>query len=337
MRAVAIAGTRQLEVIEMDQPVAMENQVLIRIERAGICGSDLHMWENGKPPGLVMGHEIAGTIADAGASTGFNIGDRVTAITGKPCLECKFCQSRQYHACPSFLNKGLGLGVHGGYAEYLAVDSWMVRRLPSTMSMEEACMAEPSAVALRAVRLARIQPGERLLIVGSGVIGLLCAAWARIFGAGYIALSELNPERREKAGALGDVDQVFDASEPKLQRKLLGLTDGGFDKTLECAGPAPAVTSALGATKYDGTAVFVGINYNLVPISTLRVCSKEINIKGSYGYSIEEFDMSLHSIARGILNTRKFVEGTVDLEGVQDAFERLTDPNGSAIKIMIKP
>ncbi len=337
MRAVAIAGMKQLEVIEMDQPVAMENQVLIRIERAGICGSDLHMWESGKPVGLVMGHEIAGTIADAGASTAFKVGDRVTAITGKPCMECKFCQNKQYHACPSFLTKGLGLGTHGGYAEYLAVDSWMVRQLPSTMSMEEACMAEPSAVALRAVRLARIKPGERVLIVGSGVIGLLCAAWARIFGAGYIALSELNPERREKAAALGDVDQVFDASEPKLQRKLLGLTDGGFDKTLECAGPASAVTSALGATRYDGTAVFVGINYSLVPISTLRVCSKEINIKGSYGYSVEEFDMSLNSIARGILKTRNFVEGTVGLEDVQGAFERLTDPNGSAIKIMIKP
>ena len=116
-------------------------------------------------------------------------------------------------------------------------------------------------------------------------------------GAAYVALSELNPIRREKALAFGDVDEVFDAGDPKLQKKLLTRTDGGFDKTFECAGPAPAVQSAIGATGYGGTVVLVGVNYDLVPIYTMRVNMREIMIKGSYGYSLTSLT-SIDYIAR---------------------------------------
>jgi threonine dehydrogenase-like Zn-dependent dehydrogenase len=159
----------------------------------------------------------------------------------------------------------------------------------------------------------------------------------RISGAAYVALSEINPLRREKALAYGDVDEVFDAGDPKLQKKLLARTDGGFDKTFECAGPAPAVQSAIGATGYGGTVVLVGVNYDLVPIYTMRVNMREIMIKGSYGYSPDEFDMSIDYIARKALKTERFVDDIVGLEGLQNAFERLDDPKGDAVKIMVKP
>jgi len=337
MKAVAIEGKCQLKVVEAERPQASESKLILKLEKTGICGSDIHMWHNGVPVGLIMGHEFAGTIADPGpAKDLFKVGERVTALPANPCMECKFCKRQLYAACVNYMADAPGISTPGAYAEYIAVNPMMVRRLPDTMSMEEGAMVEPAAVALRAIHLGKVETGDKVLIVGSGIIGLLCAAWARISGAAYIALSEINPLRREKALAYGDVDEVFDAADPKLQKKLLKITDGGFDKTFECAGPAPAVQAAIGATGYGGTVVLVGVNYDLVPIYTMRVNMREILIKGSYGYSPEEFDMSIDYMARKVLKTERFVDDMVDFEGLQNAFERLNDPKGDAVKIMLK-
>lgn len=285
-----------------------------------------------------MGHEFGGIVVDPGpAKNNLHVGDRVTAIPGNPCMECRFCKKQMYNACVNFLADAPGITTSGAYAEYVAVNTRMVYKLPDTLSMEEGAMVEPSSVSLRAVHLAKVEAGDRVLIIGSGIIGLLCAAWARISGAAYIALSELNPVRREKALQYGDIDEVFDAAEPKLQKRLLTLTDGGFDKTFDCAGPAPAVQAAIGATGFGGVVMLVGINFNPVPISTMRVNMREIQLRGSYGYSPEEFAMSIDYMARKALKTERFIDEIVGLEGAQDAFEKLSDPAGNAVKIMIKP
>lgn len=337
MKAVVIDAKNQLKMVDTNKPEATDSKLLIKVERAGICGSDLHMWENGTPVGLIMGHEFSGTIVEPGPAQQFHPGDRVTAIPGNPCMECKNCKNQLLNLCVHNLDDAPGITTPGAYAEYVTVSPGVVHKLPESISLDEGAMVEPSSVALHSVRLGKVAPGDKVLIVGSGIIGLLCAAWARICGASYIALSELNPARREKALAYGDVDEVFDAAEPKLQKKLLGLTDGGFDKTFECAGPAPAVQAAIGATGYNGTVVLVGVNYSLVPISTMRVNLREIDIRGSYGFTAEEFKMSLDYMARGVLNTKRFVDEMIGLDGLQNAFEKLHDPAGNAVKILVKP
>ena len=338
MKAVAIEGKCQLKLIEAEQPQATDSKLLIKVERTGICGSDIHMWHNGAPVGLIMGHEFGGTIADPGpAKDVFKVGERVTALPANPCMECKFCKRQLYAACVKYLADAPGITTPGAYAEYILANPMMVRRLPEGMSTEEGAMVEPTAVALRAVHLGNVQTGDRVLVVGAGIIGLLCAAWARISGAAYVALSEINPLRREKALAYGDVENVLEENNTKLQKKLLARTDGGFDKTFECAGPAPAVQSAIGATGYGGTVVLVGVNYDLVPIYTMRVNMREIMIKGSYGYSPDEFDMSIDYIARKALKTERFVDYLVGLVVLHNAFEWRDDPKGDAVKIMVKP
>jgi 2-desacetyl-2-hydroxyethyl bacteriochlorophyllide A dehydrogenase len=338
MKAVAMEGTTQLKLIEADQPKATDQKALIKVEKVGICGSDLHMWHNGVPVGLIMGHEFAGTLVDPGPAKGiFSVGERVTAMPSNPCGECKCCKKLQFNGCAHMLDDAPGITTPGAYAEYILVNPDMIYRLPDNMSMEEGAMVEPSAVALHAVNLAGIVPGDKVLIVGAGIIGLLCAAWARICGAAYIGLSEMNPARREKAFNYGDVDEVFDASEPKLQKKLLTLTDGGFDKVFECAGPAPAVNAAIGATGFAGKTMLVGVNYSAVPISTMRVNMREIEIKGTYGYTGDEFGMCIDYMARKVLKTERFVDDILGLEMAQSAFERLNDPAGDSVKIMFKP
>lgn len=337
MKAVVLESKCLLKPAEVDNPKVTDSKLLIKVERAGICGSDLHIWENGVPQGLIMGHEFSGTIFDPGAAQGFAKGDRVTVLPGNPCMVCKNCKKQMFNLCVNSLVDAPGITTPGAYSEYVAVSSAVVEKLPVSMSMEEGAMVEPSSVALHSVRLGQVAPGDKVLIVGSGIIGLLCAAWARISGASYIALSELNPARREKAMAYGDIDEVFDAAEPKLQKRLLGLTDGGFDKTFECAGPAPAVQAAIGATGYNGTVVLVGVNYGLVPVSTMRLNMREIGLKGSYGFTSEEFRMSIDYMSRKVLKTERFVDEMVTLDGVQGAFEKLHNPQGNAVKIMVKP
>ena len=338
MRALKLTGAKRLELVEPDKPRPSPGKILIQVERCGICGSDLHLWENGIPAGLIMGHEFAGTVADPGeAKNIFQPGDRVTALPVNPCGICPACKKLQFNKCVNILADAPGITTAGAYAQYLTISAAMVRKIPESMSMEEAAMVEPSAVALHAVNLASISPGDKVLIVGGGIIGLLCAAWARISGAAFIGISETNAKRRQKALGFGDVDEVFDAGDPKLQKKLLTLTGGGFNKVIECAGPAPAVRSAVGAATFGGIVVLAGINYNEVPVSTMRIAMKELQLKGSYGYNAEEFDMAIDYIARRVLKTSRFVDDTVNLEGVQDAFTRLTDPTGDAVKIMMKP
>jgi 2-desacetyl-2-hydroxyethyl bacteriochlorophyllide A dehydrogenase len=338
MRALKLIGAKRLELVQTDKPQASHSKILIQVELCGICGSDLHIWENGTPAGLIMGHEFAGTVADPGeAKDILKPGDRVTALPVNPCGICPACKKLQFEKCFNILVDAPGITTAGAYAQYLTITAAMVRKIPQSMSMEEAAIVEPSSVALHAVNLAGIAPGDKVLIVGGGIIGLLCAAWARICGAAYIGLSETNAKRGQKALGYGDVDEVFDAGDPKLQKKLLTLTSGGFNKVIECAGPAPAVKSAVGAATSGGIVVLAGINYHEVPISTMRIAMKELQLKGSYGYNADEFDMTIDYIARRVLKTQRFVDDTVGLEGVQDAFTRLTDPTGDAAKIMIKP
>lgn len=337
VKAIKLSGARKLALADAEMPQA-GNKTVIRIERCGICGSDLHIWKNGAPAGLIMGHEFSGTVADPGSAGAFlEVGDRVTALPVNFCGTCPACRSRQFNRCARILADAPGITTPGAYAEYVAISTMSIRKLPGGMSMEEGAMVEPSAVALHAVNLAHVSPGDKLLIVGGGIIGLLCAAWARLGGATYIGLSEMNAKRRQKAFHYGDVDEVFDAADPQLHKTLLTATGGGFSKVIECAGPAPAVTSAIGAATSGGVVVLAGISYADVPVSTMRINMRELTLKGAYGYTLDEFDRAMDYIARKSLKTERFIDDTVRLEDVQRSFERLTDPAGDAVKIMINP
>jgi 2-desacetyl-2-hydroxyethyl bacteriochlorophyllide A dehydrogenase len=338
MKAVTVAGKKQLKVSETNTPKPDGNKVILEVAKVGICGSDLHMWENGDRIGLIMGHEFCGKVVDPGAlKDTVKVGDRITVLPLNPCGKCVNCKQGKVNTCVNGLAASPGITAPGAYAEFYAARPDMVRSLPDSVSDAEATMIEPTAVALRAVHLAGIKPGDKVLITGGGIIGQLCAAWARIAGASYIALSEANPKRAEKAMEMGDVDKVFDAKDEDLVKKLQAASKGGFDQALECAAVAPAVNTAIQALKFEGKMILVGVNYSLVPITTLLTVLHEIEIKGTIGYSPKEFDQSLEMMAKKVIDTERFISATVGLDGVQGAFEQLTSGDTSDIKIIIEP
>lgn len=338
MQAVSIEGKKQLKVVETETPKSDGNKVIVEVAKVGICGSDLHLWENGDRIGLIMGHEFCGKVVDPGAlKETLNIGDRVTVLPLNPCGKCVNCKHGKANTCINGLAASPGITAPGAYAQFYAARPDMVRALPDNVSDAEGTMIEPTAVALRAVHLAGVKPGDKVLVTGGGIIGLLCAAWARIAGASYIALSEANPNRAKKALEMGDVDEVFDATDKEVVKKLMVASKGGFDQALECAAVAPAVNTALQALKFEGKLILVGVNYSPVPVSTLLTVLHELEVKGTIGYAPEEFDQTIELMAKKVIKTERFISKTVGLDGVQGAFEQLTSGETSDVKIIIQP
>lgn len=339
MKCVSISGEKSLVLKNIDVPVSKDGNVVIEVKSAGICGSDIHNWDLGNPVGLVMGHEFAGTVVDPGSRQDLSVGDRVTGLPISPCGKCEACHSGNVQYCAETWSEAVGLALTnpGAFAEYTSCRPDMVRRIPGNVSFDAACMVEPSAVSLHAVNLANIKIGDDVLIVGGGIIGLMAAEFAKLAGAGYVAILETNKKRGRKAVSYGKVNEYFDPTKEDTVPKLITKTNGGFDVVIECCGNAPAVTEALMTVKPGGTVVLVGVSATPINIPLVVGVMKEVNLKGAIAYTEEEFDTCIKMIAEKKINVTKYIDDLVPLEKAQESFERLTSGKDSAVKIIFKP
>lgn len=339
VKTVAISGVKSLVLKEMDVPVSKDGSVVIEVKSCGICGSDIHNWDMGAPVGLVMGHEFAGTVVDPGSRKDLEKGDRVTGLPISPCGKCEACRSGNVQYCAETWSEAVGLAVTnpGGYAEYTSCRPDMVRKIPGNVSFDAACMVEPSAVALHAINLADIKIGDKVLIIGGGIIGLMSAEFAKMAGAGYVAILETNKKRGRKAVSYGKINEYYDALKEDTIPTLMTKTNGGFDKVIECCGNSAAVSEALMTVKPGGMVVLVGVSATPITIPLTVGIMKEIDIKGAIAYTPHEFDTCLKLIAEKKLNVTKYIDDLVPLEKAQESFERLTSGKDSAVKIIFKP
>ena len=339
MKCVAISGERSFVLKDIDVPKYKDGHVIIEVKSCGICGSDIHYFNSGKPVGLVMGHEFAGVVIDPGNRKDLVKGDKVTGIPISPCGKCEVCKRGDVQCCADTWNEAVGLSLvnPGAYSEITGCRPDMVRRIPSNVSYDAACMTEPSAVALHAVNLADIKIGSKVLIVGGGIIGLMCAEFAKMAGADYVALMETNKKRGRKAVSYGRVDEYFDALKEDSLNKLLTKTNGGFDIVIECCGSSEAVSEAFMAVEPGGKVILVGVSLDSITIPSAVAVIKEATIQTSIAYTCDEFDTCLKLIADRKINVTKYIDDFVPLEAVQESFERLTSGKDSAVKIIIKP
>lgn len=339
MKCVKIKGVREFEVSEINEPVSENGSVVIDVKKSGICGSDIHYWDSGEPVGLVMGHEYVGVVSDAGSREDLNVGDRVTALPISPCGHCEACLTGNPQYCPETWTYATGLSLTnpGALAPKMAIRPDMVLKVPDNVSDEEVAMVEPSAVGLHAVHLADIKVGEKVLVIGGGIIGLVSAMFAKMEGASYVALSETNDARGKKSVKLGVSDEWFDAKDTKMLEKTTQITEGGFDVVIECCGNSPAVSSALMAVKPGGRVILVGVSLGTVTIPTIVSVMRELTIKGSIAYTKEEFKTCIDLMANKKIDVLKFVDDIVGLDDVQKAYERLTSGVDDAVKILVDP
>lgn len=338
MKSIKLMDVKKLELDELEEPKREEGKVMIKVTKTGICGSDIHNWDMGSPKGLVLGHEFCGTVMYNGGREDLKEGDRVTALPISPCNHCYACETGDVQYCPETWNNAVGLSVNnpGGLAQIINVRSDMVIKVPDNMTDEEVSMVEPTAVSFHASNLANIKVGDSVLVVGAGIIGLGCAMFAKKEGASFVAVSETNENRGNKAVELNCADKFYKVSD-KFDEEIRKDVPNGFDVVIECCGNSPAVTSALTFVRNGGTVILVGVSYNPITIPSILAVMHEVTIKGAIAYTKKEFETCAHLISRKEIDVNKFLSKVLPLEDTQKAYEELTNGNTDSIKIVIDP
>ena len=340
MKCVQLKGKREFEIGNIEEPVSRDGSVIIDVKKAGICGSDIHYWDMGEPKGLVMGHEFCGVVTNPGSREDLNVGDRVTALPISPCGHCQACLTGNPQYCRETWTYATGLSLTnpGALAPKMAIRPDMVLKVPDNVTDEEMAMVEPTAVGLHAIHLADIKVGQKVLVIGGGIIGLVSAMFAKKEGASLVVVSETNLERAKKAVSFGVADKYYDATSENMMKEVMEDTLGnGFDVVIECCGNDKAVSSALMTCKPGGTIVSVGAALRATTIPTVAGVMSVLTITAALAYTKEEFQTCIDLISNKQIEVMKFVSDIVSLEEVQHAYERLTSGVDDAIKILVDP
>ncbi|NML31497.1 2,3-butanediol dehydrogenase [Paraburkholderia antibiotica] len=351
MRALQWFGPRDVRLVDIAIPEVGPDEVRIEVAYCGICGSDLHEYADGPhaiPIGtphalsgrtapLTLGHEFCGTVVEVGAHvTTLRAGDRVAVEPEYRCSRCMYCRIGSYNLCESMGFAGL-MG-DGGMADYAVVPSYMLYRLPDTVSLRQAAVLEPAAVALHALRRGDLRLGDTCAVFGLGPIGLLLVVLARLQGASTIVAVDVSPERLAKAVELG-ATHAFDArayDALALNEAIRAATGGpGVAVSFEAAGLPSTFESASRALRKGARLVMVGLMPH-ASFDAFRAVNDELTITTSVGYR-HAYDDLLRMVEAGVIDPASIVTKTVTLEdAVSGGFDALLNDR-SQIKILVAP
>ena len=330
MKAAVFYAPGDIRVESCVSPKLESGMVLLRIRRVGICGSDLHYYELGhcgtsvpNSP-FILGHEFSAEVADIGDGVSdIEIGQRVTANPARACGFCDFCKAGRGNLCLKTIMLGSGGSippVNGAMAEYVTVRADQCHVLPDEISHEIGAMLEPLAVALHAIKRAGGVSGKRVLVLGAGTIGRLAAAAAKAHGAAPIAITEIVPERRQKAADSG-IPVVFDPESKNYINEALELTGLGFDTIIEASASPKALRQAFDLVRPGGTIVQIGtLPTDDLPLPALRIMRKEINYIGSQRYG-DVFDEAIRLVLSGRINLRPLMSDEFTSDEAAKAFK----------------
>jgi len=345
MRAAVFQRAEAALTVEtVADPTPDESDLVIAVKRCGICGSDLHLADvhsidSGMPPlprGTIMGHEFAGEVIEVGqAARGrWRVGDRVTALPFIGCGACQVCLSGCGHRCAQVRFAGLG-DLPGAYAEYMRIGAHEALRLPAGVDYERGALVEPLAVALHAIHAARIAPGERVLIMGAGPIGLAACLWARQLGARDVMVSDKVPARLALAEQVG-ATVVIDAAREEVAAACKRASGARPDVILECIGVPGTQQLAMDYAPAGGRIVVVGVCMAPDTIRPVKAISKELQVNYVFMYRKQDFELTLDRLDRGLLDVQPLLTRTVDWQAFPAAFDALKTDK-SACKVMLAP
>ena len=340
MRVARWYNNRDIRIEDMPRPQVGAGELLVRIEACGICGSDVMEWYRLDRAPLVLGHEIGGQITAVGEGvTHYREGDRVTAAHHVPCNTCHYCLSGHHTVCDTLRQTNF---YPGGFAEYLLLPAINVDRgvfpLPDEVSYEEATFVEPLACVLRGQRRAKMPPGSNVLVIGSGVAGLLHVQLARTLGAGRVIATDITPYRLEAARQFG-ADVAIHAEED-LPTRLRQVNQGLLaDLVIVCAGATSAVAQALQSVERGGTVLlFAPTNPGVtIPVSVNELFWRnDITLTTSYAGSPADHQEALELIRAGTIPVRRMITHRLSLTETGVGFQLVAEARNS-IKVIIEP
>jgi L-iditol 2-dehydrogenase len=339
MRVAVYYNNRDVRLEELPVPAIGPGDLLIRTRASGICGSDLMEWYRIKKAPLVLGHEVTGIVTEVGAGVdSFRVGDRVFSSHHVPCGECRYCLAGHESVCDMLRTTHFD---PGGFAEFIRVPKINVERgtlrIPDATTFDEGSFIEPLACVVRAQRFARISDGQTVLVIGSGISGLLHIQLARARGAERIIATDISDFRLQAAARFG-ADVVLRGSED-VPARVREVNDGrGADRVIVCAGALPAMKQAVQCVDRGGTVLFfaptaAGVD---VPIPLFDFWRDEISVVTSYAASGADLAESMDLISAGRVRVADMVTHRLPLAETGLGFQ-LTASGQDSIKVIIDP
>ncbi|KAI1084755.1 GroES-like protein [Whalleya microplaca] len=333
--SVVLYGPLKADVEDRPIPAIDEvNDVIIRIAYVGVCGSDVHFWNHGgvrwkATEPLVMGHEASGIVHAVGPGvTSLVPGDRVTLEPGIPCRKCRDCKAGHYNRCPRMVFAA-SPPYHGTLTRYYPTSADFCYKIPDSMSLEEATLIEPLAVGVHAVRLAAVQPGNKVVVFGAGTVGLFCAAVARDFGASVVLSVDILESKlsfaKEFIGPNVGRTATPDLSLPpeKNARQLIEMHDlgDGADVVIDASGAESSVNTGIYVLRPGGVYVQVGMGKRKIEFPIAEVCEREISLKGSFRYGAGDFEMAVGLVKRGTIILKSLVSNIFSFKEAPEAWK----------------
>ena len=330
-----------VELREVPVPEIGDDDVLLAVGAVSVCGSDVHQaynthsWPVNIP--VTLGHEFGGTIAKIGRGVrGFRAGDRVVSETAAViCGACPMCRSGRYNLCPT--RKGFGYGVDGAMAEYVKVPGRCLHHVPDTLSFDLACLTEPHAVAYNAMCVnVTIRPGDVVVVLGPGPIGLLCARMAALSGANPLVMVGLtaDAERLETARRLG-ATHLVNAQVDDLDAIVRGLNPLGADVVCDASGSSRTLEAALRLVRPDGQVTKVGWSPEPLGVNLNPLVQKNVRLQGSFSHNWPIWERVLHLLASGLTGAEHIVGMRAGLPEWREAFDAMHE--GRVIKSVLVP
>lgn len=331
-------GADRFALDEVAVPAIGPADCLVRVHACGICGSDLHVLSGITPTPfkpITLGHEPAGVVAAVGdVVEGFAPGARVFVNPLLCCGVCDACRRGRSHICAH--RTVLGIQRDGALAEYVAVPAANLVALPDGLPFAEAAIIESASTPYHALTArAPVRPGDAVVVVGVGGIGIHCVQVARIAGASVIVAVDVDEVPLERARRLG-ATHVVDARGEDVVTAVRAITGGGADIAVECVGRSDTSGWALAALRPGGTALLLGINPEPIPLPPTTVFSRtELDVRGVYGYSQPEVERVAQLIDSGQLDARAAISETFPLEAVNEGLEHFREKTGFPVRVLI--
>jgi L-iditol 2-dehydrogenase len=332
-------NNRDIRIQEMPKPEIASDEILVKVMACGICGSDVIEWYRVPKAPRVLGHEATGIIEKTGEKvTRYNVEDRVFVSHHVPCNKCQYCLKGHHTACETLHTTNY---YPGGFSQYIRVPKinveYGVYKLPSDMSYHEGAFIEPLACVIRGQRLAKIQKEDTLLIIGSGISGILHTQLAKLKGVQKIVAADINPYRLKLAEKFG-AHHTINAKE-NLPQKLKEINEGKpADQVVICTGAKQAALTSLECVDKGGTILFFAVPDPTVkiPVPITQFWRNEITMKTSYGAAPCDLEESLEILAQKKVNVTDMITHKLSLQQTAEGFTLVADA-GESLKVIIEP
>jgi 2-desacetyl-2-hydroxyethyl bacteriochlorophyllide A dehydrogenase len=334
MKALVCTTPRQFNYINTEMPVTAKGETLLKIERIGICGTDLHAFEGTQPyfnyP-RILGHELAATIIETKAD-GFTAGDKVTIIPYMHCGNCTACNSGKNNCCVNM--RVFGVHIDGGMREFVTVPNHALLKSEG-LSLDELALIEPLAIGAHAVKRAAVANGEFVLVIGAGPIGLGIAQFARIAGA-HVIVVDVNDDRLQFCTTHVGVEHTINPLKQDVMEALKQITSNNMPTVvMDATGNLKAINNAFVYLAHGGRYVLVGLQKEHISFSHPEFHKREATLMSSRNANVSDFEHVMDCIKNGLVQPTNYITHKVAFSEVATQFESLLDPNSKVVKAMV--